>query len=136
MRPSLAIVVVALGFAGLGANDCDPQSTDDVSIYTFTAAPLGASALVQERDPTIPREARVQITAGVALAVRCWDNCDYTCVEPRLVSADPSTLAVRPLLRPGMTGEFALVAVKSGSTTLTLESDCATKTYPVEVIAP
>jgi len=135
-RSYIALALIALGLASLGANDCQTTTPDEVAIYTLTAAPLGRTALVQEADRTIPREARVQLTRGVATAVRCWDTCEYTCVEPKLVSADPTVLAVRPLLRPGMSGEFVLVAVKSGTTTVTLESDCATKTYPVQVVEP
>jgi hypothetical protein len=129
------ITTALLAGTGLGA-DCNTTSTTpEVAIYTLSAAPPGRVALVQEADPSLQRERTVKLTRGVVTAVRCWDTCDYYCVDAKLVSADGTTLAVRPLIRQGVTGsEFALIAVKAGATSVALETECARKTYAVEVV--
>ena len=132
-RLTASALGATLGLLSLGG-DCTTTTPDEVAIYTLSAAPPGRVARVLEADRSVPREAGISITRGVAVAVRCWSTCDYVCVEPTLVSADSTTLMARPLLRQGFTGEFTLVAVKPGKTSVTLTSECGTKTYPVEVV--
>lgn len=117
----------------LGA--CDPESPDEVGIYELTPAPPGKSATILEDEPSFEQDRGITLTRGVALATRCWETCEYLCREAELVTADPTTLMVRPLLRQGQTPdvEFTLLALKPGTTTLTVRTRCGVKDYPVTV---
>lgn len=127
--------VMALAASQLAA-DCNPTGPHEVSIYGLNTAPLGRTATITEDEPDLDEVRGVALSRGVALAVHCWDDCDYTCVEPTLTSSDPTVVRVAALARQGVTGEHVLVGVAPGQATLTLHSRCADKTYPVTVTAP
>jgi hypothetical protein len=126
---ALLAALLALALAG-----CPEEAEDEIEIYAFTAAPVGLTAAVRNQyDPPLHD---VQITSGVTIAVGCWDSCDYTCVAPTLVSADPGVLRVQPLYRATSSAtQFVLIAVAPGSTHVTVRTDCAEASYAVEVLA-
>lgn len=135
LGPWLARVAgLALVFALSVGADCDPERAADVALYTTTGAPPTAVARVQEADPDRGLEARVELSSGVVLAVRCWDTCDYTCESPELITGDAAVLGVIEVERVGSRSpEYALVAHRAGTTTLRVRTSCDDKTYAVSV---
>lgn len=125
---------LALVFALSVGADCDPERAADVALYTTTGAPPTAVARLQEADAERGRDARIELSSGVVLAVRCWDTCDYTCDRPELIVGDASVLSVLEVERLGSRSpEYALVAHQPGSTTLRVRTSCFEKTYQIDV---
>ena len=110
---------------------------DAIGLGRTTAPPLAATATIVTDDPDGAPDL-VEMSVGVAIAARCWDTCDATCVKPTIESADPAVLEVRPVYRQNDTTESdrVLVATGAGTTRLTVRSACTTRVYPVTVLAP
>jgi hypothetical protein len=127
-----ALAALALTF-GLG-NECDPKTDDDLSLYRMTGAPPTRTAQVREADDSAGRSPTITLSRGVVLSVRCWDTCDYTCDTPTFTVAHPELLSVRAVDRLNANvPEYALVAAQSGTTQLTIATDCKSKTYSVTI---
>jgi hypothetical protein len=120
-------LLAALALAGCP----DPESSEDISIYAITSAPSFQKADVVSDD----EERSVTMTAGVALAVSCWDTCDYSCENATLVAGNPDLLGVRLVYRRSGYPGWALLARAAGTTTLTVTTACASQVYDVTVEA-
>ncbi|MBA3452063.1 MAG: hypothetical protein H0T42_03080 [Deltaproteobacteria bacterium] len=112
---------------------CDPPE-DYVELANLSSAPFASKASIESdsaRDAYV-----IEMSVGVALATACWDTCypDKLC---KLTSLDTDTLGVRPLYRLGTSNadDFVLVAQKVGTTTLRVDSACASQDYVVRVVA-
>jgi hypothetical protein len=119
--------------AVLAGCPADTPLEDDIVLYGLTAAPPASIATIVSSDTS---GYTITLTHGVAIAARCWDSCDYTCVAPQLTSADTDVLRVRPVWRSATTsttGEVALIASGPGSTTLRVETACSSRVYTVTV---
>jgi hypothetical protein len=121
------------GLLAAALSGCPEPSEPDIEIYSITGAPVGRTARVH--NVVDPPAHDIQITRGVAVAVGCWDSCDYTCQAPTLTSADDSVVRVRQLYRAASSAtQFVLVAVAPGTTEVTVETGCARRSYPVSVL--
>jgi hypothetical protein len=124
------LTLLALGF-GLGS-ECDPQ---DISLYQVTGPPPTRTASIREANDAADLPPTIELSRGVVLAVRCRDTCDYTCDDPVVTVSDPALLALREVDRPSAAQlELALIAVRPGTTNLTVETDCARKSYRVQIL--
>ncbi len=127
------IVLLPSILLGYGA-DCDPNRPHEVAIVATTSAPPSKTLDIQNPSANIP--AAITLSAGVVVAVRCWDSCDYTCEDFAITAADPTLVRILPIDRGSWYDEaFAIVAVKAGVTTLTVTSKCASQAYPLTVTA-
>lgn len=132
LRLALGLALVLLASTLLGG-DCNPPNDDEVALYRLTNAPPTRTAEIREDDGR-GSPARIDLSRGVVLAVGCWDTCDYTCEDPVLTVSDPSVLAVRTVDRlTAVRPDLALIAIQPGTTNLTVETECARKTYLVQV---
>ena len=132
-RRLLLVALVPSVLVGYGA-DCDPNLTHEVAIVATTAAPPSKTLTVQNPSENILAE--VTLSAGVVVAVRCWDSCDYTCEDFAITAADPTLVRILSIDRgSSYDRQIAIVAVKPGVTTLTVTSQCASQAYPLTVTA-
>jgi hypothetical protein len=129
----LLLALIPSVLAGYGA-DCDPNGPREVAIFATTSAPPSKTLEIQNPSENIPAE--ITLSAGVVVAVRCWDSCDYTCEDFAITAADPALVRILPIDRGSWYDEaYAIVAVKAGVTTLTVTSKCASQAYPLTVTA-
>ncbi|MFO0750662.1 MAG: hypothetical protein U1F43_34080, partial [Myxococcota bacterium] len=82
-RAAGALATLALAATGLGA-DCSTTTPHEVAMVNLTQPPAGRVGFITEEDRDLDTVRAVKLTRGVALAVRCWDSCDYVCTEPTL----------------------------------------------------
>ena len=110
----------------------DPDTDPDIELYAFTSAPVGRTATVRNQyDPPVND---IELTAGVAVGVSCWDSCDYTCVDPTVSSDDESIVRVKQVYRSGVSAtQFVLIAVAPGDAHVNVRTTCAERRYPVHV---
>ena len=130
-----AIAIPAFALLLAACPDHEPPP-DAIGLTRITAAPPAATATIVTDDLNGAPDS-VELSVGVAIAARCWDTCDSTCIRPAIESADPAVLEVRPVYRQSDTTESDVVLVAStpGTTRLTVRSACATRVYAVSVIA-
>lgn len=120
-----------LGVLALLACDPVPEAEPDIVIVASTAAPPARSAEIVNDDPTYS----VTLSTGAVLAARCWDSCEYQCIAPELTVGDPNLLEIRSVYRYGSSSsELALIGKRAGSTTLTIRTKCAERSYAVSVL--
>lgn len=112
-----------------------PEHSDavpDIILYGLTTPPPGNQGVIVSSDSD---GYSITLSRGVAIGARCWDSCDYDCVAPHITPADESVIAVRPMWRPsGGDADRVLIAMQTGTTTVTVSTSCATRTYPVRVV--
>ena len=129
----LLVALVPSVLAGYGA-DCTPEPAREVAIVATTAAPPSKTLTIQSPSENILAE--VTLSAGVVVAVRCWDSCDYTCEDFAITAADPTLVRILPIDRgSSYDRQIAIVAVKAGVSTLTVTSHCASEVYPLTITA-
>ena len=128
-----AVVVTVLALAGCPADAPPPERAE---LTAITAAPPGSRAAVVNRYSEEEEVHEIELSLGVAIAVRCWDTCgpDAVCSLAKLTAGEPALLGVRPVYRGGpREGEFALIASGAGATTLRVQTSCAAGEYRVTV---
>jgi hypothetical protein len=129
-----ALLVLAAVLAG-----CE-EPVPSLELAQITPAPPASVATVVN-DYTSATYA-ITLSVGVAMAVQCWDDCGDTydygrCTHVKLTSGETNQLGVRPLYRVGASeqDDFVLVGSAVGSTSLHVETDCASRDYTVAVVA-
>lgn len=111
---------------------CEPVD-DTVELVSRSAAPFASKASIETdrtRDVYV-----VELSVGVALAVACWDSC-YPEQVCKLTASEPDKVGVRPLYHLGssLAEDYVLVAQKPGTTSLRVDSACASQEYVVRVV--
>ncbi|MBX3157053.1 MAG: hypothetical protein KF773_13845 [Deltaproteobacteria bacterium] len=128
----LLLAALATALAGCPDSTTAPYA----QLYAITAVPPGSVAsIVTNRDDA---RFQVSLSVGVAIGARCSDYCPgtrTTCASMRVTSDDPGVLDVRSVYRGGrQPTESILVAKKVGTTTLVVDTACATEVYTVDVL--
>lgn len=133
-HPTLVIILSLLALAGL--TGCPEVPIDEIALTPETGPPPGKTAQVVHDHPATG-ENSVTLSTGVVMTVDCWDTCDYYCESMTVTSDDDSVIAVRPVLRLNgqETTAHVLIAVGSGTTSLTASNTCASHSYDVTVSA-
>ena len=117
---------------GLMLAGCPGQNDHNVYIAALTNAPPARTANINNYND----DHSIKISRGAALAIYCYDSCDYGCIAPEFIIADPSLLEVRETYYPGASGGgFVLFGKKAGATTLRVRTTCADQLYLVQVVA-
>lgn len=130
MRAVIAIGIVVLA----GCPDPDEPERVVELVGITSAPPASTGSITNDR---VKHDHAIELSVGVALAARCWDNCatQVPCASAKLTADHPEIIGVRPLYRLGRSdGELVLVAQRPGLTTLVVETSCATQSYAVNVI--
>ncbi|MBI2395517.1 MAG: hypothetical protein HYV09_38480 [Deltaproteobacteria bacterium] len=117
---------VILACAALG---CPSPAPKRAALSPITGAPPARRLEVVNSE----EKHAITVSSGVAFAVMVSDTCDATS-SPTLAIADPSILREHPLARGPSKRAFALVAVRAGTTTVTIKAECATQAYEVTVL--
>jgi hypothetical protein len=128
------MLLLAIALAG-----CPEPEPADVALVALTRAPPASTATV-DHDYTHDTFT-ITLSVGVAMAVQCWDDCGDVsdgarCTHVKLTSRETNQLGVRPLYRVGAPeqDEFVLVGSAPGTTSLRVETDCASRDYAVSVV--
>jgi hypothetical protein len=129
MRRALLALPALLALALAGCPD--PSTEKDISIWSSSYAPPSRVGKVTSTD----EERSIQISRGLALAIGCWDTCDYGCVSPTFTAANPELLTVRPVYS-SYGSSYVILAKAAGTTTLTISDSCASVDYAVTVEEP
>ncbi len=126
MKWLLMCSVVLLAGCPRPQEDPDPE----VGLVQLTGPPPTLTAeLVDEEEPIV-RE--IHISAGVAMGVGCWDYCvdqERSCEGFSVLSGDEAIIAVHDAFRSNGQDTFVLAAANGGSTTITVQTRCGSKTY-------
>jgi hypothetical protein len=133
-RARLRLVALVPSILAAYGADCDPKPVHEVAIVATTGTPPSKTLTVQNPSEDLP--AAVTLSAGVVVAVRCWDTCDYTCEDFAITAADPTLVRIVPIDRgTSYDRTIAIVALKAGVSTLTVTSRCASQAYPLTITA-
>jgi hypothetical protein len=106
-----------------------------VELEQVTEAPPGKAASISAEN--------IELSRGIAIAVHCLDGCDGSCKSPQVRSLAAEVVEVRrisddpPVDTGGLSDAaalFLLVGRGQGQTDLTVDSDCGSTTYHVDVI--
>ena len=111
----------------------EERAEPHIELYGITKPPPASTGTITTTDDVHA----IELSQGVALAVRCWESCEDTygaCATPKLVVDDGTLLGIRPVYRlAGGDGELVLVAKRAGTTTLHVTSTCGSQSYLVRV---
>ena len=118
--------VLVLAFAALGCPTPPPKTA---VLYPISGAPPARRVEVVNK---VDKHA-ITVSSGVAFAVVVSDSCDPA-AKPTLEIADANVLQQHYLARGTSKREFVLMAVRPGSTTVTIKAECATQAYEVTVL--
>lgn len=103
-----------------------------VSLQQATGAPptLVAEVIDDEVDP------RIRLSAGVAMAVTCWDYCTgrtSRCDALTVTSDDEAIVAVHDTFRASGGETFVLAAAAPGNADITVTTACGSKIYRANI---
>ena len=124
--PALLAGLLLIGAA------CDPVIPWIEISQSSSAPPAREAEIVNDSYDDIHS---IRLSVGVSILVECYSQCDWSCVDPQFVAADPSLLDVLPVEDSQYRGGYVLVGRAVGQTTLTVSSDCAEQIYDVEVLS-
>jgi len=134
MNRATPILLLALALLPLLTACPDDPYPDKVRLYQTSGAPPSLTASL-DNDPDAPR---LDLTVGVAMAVRCWESNINDCEQVTVTMDPPDVLAVHDVdvLSGYPQHAFALVGLKKGSGVLTVKTPKATGYYTVFVEPP
>ena len=134
MKPAVLLTLMA---AALFVTGCPPAPEPETMLYPTTGPPPSRTAtLVNEEEFTIT------ISRGVAMGVACYSYCTEQddgdpCEGATLTADHPEVIATAATYRfGGQPGHFVLSGQQAGTSRVTLQTACGSRTYKVRVLSP